>query len=79
MHFSVIALVSALLASCSLAQDSASPDNRVEKLNLRNFQRKLTPKVEYEEEWLIYNTGGNKTCFGNCAKADEAWSVGHES
>jgi len=26
------------------------------------------------ESWLIFVTGGNKTCFGLCAHAEEAWN-----
>ncbi|EEP80305.1 conserved hypothetical protein [Uncinocarpus reesii 1704] len=27
-------------------------------------------------EWLVYITGGNKTCFGRCGRVDEEWNVG---
>lgn len=47
----------------------------VQKVNIRNYHRLLAPKVEGEEEWLIYATGGNKSCFGRCGKADLAWNV----
>ncbi|CAD0092850.1 unnamed protein product [Aureobasidium mustum] len=26
------------------------------------------------EDWMIYTTGGNRTCFGMCARADVEWS-----
>lgn len=48
---------------------------KVERINIRNFQRKLAPKVESEEEWMIYFTGGNKTCFGRCGTIDAKWNV----
>lgn len=48
---------------------------KVEKINLRNYQRKLGPKLDGEEEWMIYMTGGNKSCFGRCDRADLAWNV----
>jgi len=50
-------------------------ENQVEKINLRNWQHKLQPKVEGEEEWLVYLTGGNKTCYGKCGRANTAWNV----
>lgn len=56
------------------AGDSAVADKKVQKINIRNYQRLLQPKIDGEEEWLIYVTGGNKSCFGRCGKADAAWS-----
>lgn len=56
------------------AAAAAFADKKVQKLNIRNYQRILQPKLEGEEEWLIYATGGNKTCFGRCARADAAWN-----
>ncbi|EXJ93578.1 hypothetical protein A1O1_01970 [Capronia coronata CBS 617.96] len=46
----------------------------VERINVRNWQRKLSPKPDVEEEWMIYFTGGNKTCFGRCGTADLKWN-----
>lgn len=46
----------------------------VARITQANWQRKLSPKLEGPEEWLLYNTG-NKSCYGRCAAADEAWSV----
>lgn len=57
------------------AAAAAFADKKVQKINVRNYKRILTPKLEGEEEWLIYATGGNKTCFGKCARADAAWNV----
>lgn len=48
---------------------------KVQKVNVRNAQRLLAPKPEGEEEWIIFATGGNKTCFGRCGRADLAWNV----
>lgn len=28
-----------------------------------------------QREWLVFITGGNKTCFGHCLRADEAFTV----
>lgn len=54
---------------------AAVAGQKVEKINERNYQRKLQPKLEGEEEWLVYLTGGNKSCLGRCGKADLAWNV----
>lgn len=56
---------------------AAVEEKRVTRINIRNYQRLLKPKLEGEEEWLIYLTGGNKTCFGRCGKTDAAWNVSH--
>lgn len=48
---------------------------KVERINIRNLQRKLAPKLEGEEEWMIYFTGGNKSCFGRCDPVDAKWNV----
>lgn len=48
---------------------------KVERINIRNFQRKLSPKLDGEEEWMIYFTGGNKSCFGRCGPVDLVWNV----
>ena len=47
----------------------------VERINVRNWQRKLSPKPDTEEEWMLYLTGGNKTCFGRCGPVNEKWNV----
>lgn len=57
------------------AAAGAFASKKVQKINIRNYQRILRPKVEGEEEWLVYLTGGNKTCFGRCERADAAWNV----
>jgi len=56
---------------------AAVEDKQVTRINIRNYQRLLKPKLEGEEEWLIYLTGGNKTCFGRCGKTNAAWDVSH--
>ena len=50
-------------------------DLNVKKMNRNNWEQILTPKVEGQEDWLIYVTGGNKSCFGKCGRSDEAWNV----
>lgn len=57
------------------AAGGALAAKKVQKINIRNYHRLLRPKVEGEEEWLIYLTGGNKTCFGKCERADGVWNV----
>jgi len=46
----------------------------VEKINVRNWQRKLAPKADKDEEWMIYLTGGNKTCYGKCGPMNTIWN-----
>ncbi|KAK5056777.1 hypothetical protein LTR84_012309 [Exophiala bonariae] len=50
-------------------------EHRVERINIRNWQRKLAPKLDTEEEWLIFVTGGNKSCFGRCGHAEATWNL----
>ena len=47
----------------------------VERINIRNWERKLSPKLDTEEEWMVYVTGGNKSCFGRCGPIDAVWNV----
>ena len=51
----------------------------VQQLHLSNWQDVLTPdasaKGQGAEEWMVYFTGGNKTCFGACDNADKAFNV----
>lgn len=61
--------------SAATAADSVAGAYPVEKINVRNYQRKLAPKPDGEEEWLVYMTGGNKSCLGNCVDSDLAWTV----
>jgi len=34
-----------------------------------------TAKSPREEEWLVFITGGNKTCYGVCENAEKAWNT----
>lgn len=47
-------------------------------LTLENWRETLTPSAsamsEGPEEWMVYITGGNKTCYGMCGEADKAWN-----
>lgn len=49
-------------------------EKRVTKVDLNNWQSLLTPAAE-PQDWLIYVTGGNKSCFGRCAHPDQAFNV----
>jgi len=49
-------------------------DKRVQRINIRNWQRILAPKPEGEEEWMVYMTGGNKSCYGRCGPVDLVWN-----
>ncbi|KAM5447931.1 putative peptidyl-tRNA hydrolase [Microsporum audouinii] len=44
----------------------------VTQFNPENWKDILAPKPT-PQEWLIYVTGGNKTCFGQCGQANRAW------
>jgi hypothetical protein len=54
---------------------SAVAAKKVERINIRNYQRMLAAKPEGEEEWMVYVTGGNKTCSGRCGRIDLLWNV----
>lgn len=53
-------------------------DLLVDQLTLENHKTLLQPGSATAspgiEEWMIYVTGGNKTCFGLCARADKEWN-----
>lgn len=48
----------------------------VTPFNLSNWESILQPSSE-PQEWLVFVTGGNKTCFGRCGRADKAFNVGN--
>ncbi|KAK5131129.1 hypothetical protein LTR08_001277 [Meristemomyces frigidus] len=53
-------------------------DLKVERLTLANHKDVLKPGAATAspglEEWMIYVTGGNKTCYGRCGRAETAWN-----
>lgn len=49
-------------------------EKTVTPVNMSNWQSILEPSSEVQE-WLIFVTGGNKTCFGRCNKAEKAFNV----
>ncbi|KAL2215931.1 hypothetical protein M432DRAFT_593332 [Thermoascus aurantiacus ATCC 26904] len=48
-------------------------EKTVTPVNMSNWQSILEPSSEVQE-WLIFVTGGNKTCFGRCNKAEKAFN-----
>lgn len=49
-------------------------EKRVTPVTLQNAQSILTPASE-AQDWLVFVTGGNKTCFGRCEHAEKAFNV----
>ncbi|KAK6396030.1 hypothetical protein LTR65_010140 [Meristemomyces frigidus] len=53
-------------------------DLKVEHLTLDNHKDVLKPgaatAIPGIEEWMLFVTGGNKTCFGRCERAETAWN-----
>jgi hypothetical protein len=47
----------------------------VQPLNMQNWKSHLWPKPDEEQEWLVFMTGGNKSCFGRCEHVDRVWNV----
>lgn len=48
----------------------------VHKISVQNWERKLSPKPEGPEDWLIFVTG-NKSCHNNCQNIEAQWNVSH--
>ena len=52
--------------------------SNVLQLTKSNWKEALSPSSsspsEGPETWMVYITGGNKTCYGRCAKVDKAWN-----
>lgn len=51
-------------------------DQAVTHLNIKNYKDVLEPSTQ-PQEWLVFFTGGNKTCFGRCLRAENAFNVCH--
>ncbi|OKL60262.1 hypothetical protein UA08_04789 [Talaromyces atroroseus] len=43
------------------------------QITFNNWKDVLEPSTE-PQEWLIFLTGGNKTCFGRCLRAEHAYN-----
>ncbi|KAL4979137.1 PTH2-domain-containing protein [Aspergillus desertorum] len=48
-------------------------EKTVTPFNTSNWQALLEPATD-AQDWLVFVTGGNKTCFGRCGKAEEAFN-----
>ena len=52
-------------------------DAKVNRITLDNYHQILVPGAATAspgiEDWMVYVTGGNKSCFGVCERADKAW------
>jgi len=50
---------------------------KLDRVTLNNYQTLLQPGAATAspgiEEWLIFVTGGNKSCYGLCGPAEQAW------
>ncbi|KAI9717073.1 MAG: hypothetical protein M1812_005008 [Candelaria pacifica] len=53
-------------------------EHNVVPITLQNWRETLTPNpmasTEAPEEWMMFVTGGNKTCYGQCGKVEKAWN-----
>ena len=51
---------------------------KVQHLTTQNYNEVLKPGAATAspgiEEWMVFITGGNKTCFGRCERAETAWN-----
>ena len=51
---------------------------KVQRLTLDNHKDVLKPGAATAspgvEEWMVFTTGGNKTCHGRCERAETAWN-----
>ncbi|KAI7214699.1 hypothetical protein KC333_g5876 [Hortaea werneckii] len=57
---------------------AAIADLKLQPLTLENHKEILKPGAATAspgiEEWMVYVTGGNKTCMGRCQRADKAFN-----
>src|SRR2546429_7085800 len=77
--------ISSYLPSSNLAKhpiDTAAAKiagKNVHTLTLSNWletmHNGISTKASQPEEWWVFVTGGNKTCFGMCEKVEKAWNV----
>lgn len=80
---SVAAAVSSATESASIPNPVASGAVKIAQLNvhrvdLNNFQELIKPGSPHAtpgiETWEVFVTGGNKTCFGMCNRAETAFN-----
>ncbi|KAB8072909.1 PTH2-domain-containing protein [Aspergillus leporis] len=48
-------------------------EKTVTPFNLTNWQSILAPSAK-PQDWLVFVTGGNKTCFGRCGQAEKSFN-----
>lgn len=56
------------------APKQALQELTVTPFNTSNWQSLLTPASQ-PEDWFVFITGGNKSCFGRCDTAEKAFNV----
>ncbi|KAL9595363.1 MAG: hypothetical protein Q9219_006489 [cf. Caloplaca sp. 3 TL-2023] len=66
-------------ASAPVASTAAkAAASNVTPLTKNNWQSVLTPSttepLEGPETWMVFFTGGNKSCYGRCAGVEKAWN-----
>lgn len=49
-------------------------EKTVTPFNSTNWQSLLEP-ASTPQDWLVFVTGGNKTCFGRCGRAEKSFNV----
>jgi PTH2 family peptidyl-tRNA hydrolase len=49
-------------------------EKSVTPFNASNWESLLDPATT-AQDWLVFITGGNKTCFGRCGKAEKSFNV----
>jgi hypothetical protein len=58
---------------------AAAAEAVVHPITLENWKEVITvdptASPPTTQDWLIFSTGGNTTCFGLCANATKAWNV----
>lgn len=57
-----------------VAEKQKLPEKAVTPFSLNNWHSALEPSSE-AQDWLLFTTGGNKTCFGRCDRAEKAFNV----
>ncbi|KAK2768502.1 hypothetical protein FQN54_000357 [Arachnomyces sp. PD_36] len=62
-------------AAASTPDNKAVAEKPVVPLTLANWESTLSASEEEgPQEWLVFITGGNKTCFGRCGVAEKAFN-----
>lgn len=74
-----ITFVTSFTGQTSTGGSQTAPNPRVTELKLANWEGVLRHEGQHPagniEPWMVYVTGGNKSCLGNCARTDAAWDV----